>query len=142
MMIHPRKNPLLWFDLLLVGISYVIVLAVRSFSSTYFSRKYLIGLGVFVIVWFTVTAIARKFKPSDPPSDSVSLYIIIINIIIFGIIAILMYGARSLAYSRKMAAQAPTIFGENTLKNIWPVSFLDYPEKIRFIPHERCRCRL
>ena len=99
-MIHPRKNPLLWFDLLLVGISYVIVLAIRSFSRTYFSQKYLIGLGVFVVVWFTVTAISRKFRPADPPSDSVSLYIIIINIIIFGIIAILMYGARSLAYSR------------------------------------------
>jgi hypothetical protein len=101
-MIHPRKNPLLWFDLLLVGISYVIVLALKSFSSTYFSQKYFIGLGVFVVVWFTVSAIARKFRPSEPPSDSVSLYIIIINIIIFGIIAILMYGARSLAYSRFM----------------------------------------
>jgi hypothetical protein len=99
-MIRLRKNPLLWFDLLLVGISYVIVLAMRSFSSTYFSQKYIIGLGVFVVVWFTVSAISRKFKPADPPSDSVSLYIIIINLIIFGIIAILMYGARSLAFSR------------------------------------------
>jgi len=99
-MIHPRKNPLLWFDLLLIGISYAIILGTRSFSRTYFSQKYLIGLGVFVIVWFTVSAIARKFRPSDPPSDSISLYIIIINLIIFGIIAILMYGARSLAYSR------------------------------------------
>jgi hypothetical protein len=99
-MIHPRKNPLLWFDLLLVGISYSVVLALKSFSSSYFSHKYIIGLGVFVVVWFTVTAISRKFRPADPPSDSVSLYIIIINLIIFGIIAILMYGARSLAYSR------------------------------------------
>jgi hypothetical protein len=99
-MIHPRKNPLLWFDLLLVGISYIIVLALKSFSSSYFSEKYLIGLGVFVVVWFTVTAISRKFRPADPPSDSVSLYIIIVNLVIFGIIAILMYGARSLAYSR------------------------------------------
>jgi hypothetical protein len=99
-MIHPRKNPLLWFDLLLVGISYIIVLALKSFSRTYFSQKYLIGLGVFVVVWFTMTAISKKFRPKDPPSDSVSLYIIIINIIIFGIIAILMYGARSLVYSR------------------------------------------
>ena len=99
-MIHPRKNPLLWFDLLLVGISYIIVLALKSFSRTYFSQKYLIGLGVFVAVWFTVSAISRKFSPKDPPSDSVSLYIIIVNVIIFGIIAILMFGARSLAYSR------------------------------------------
>ena len=99
-MIHPRKNPLLWFDLLLVGISYTIVLALKSFSRSYFSQNYLIGLGIFVFIWFTVTAISRKFNPKDPPSDSVSLYIIIVNLIIFGIIAIVMYGVRSLAFSR------------------------------------------
>jgi len=114
-MIHPRKNPLLWFDLLLVGISYVIVLALKSFSRSYFSQKYLIGLGVFVIVWFTVTAISRKFRPADPPSDSVSLYIIIVNLIIFGIIAILMYGARSLAFSRFI------IFGTIGLTTIFEI---------------------
>jgi len=99
-MIHPRKNPLLWFDLLLLGISYIIILAFKSYHSSYFSQKYNIGFGILALIWFIVTLVSKKFRPSNPPSENISLNIIFINLLITGIITILMYGARSLAFSR------------------------------------------
>jgi len=95
-----RRNPLIWLDLLLLGISYVIVVALKSWGPSYFTDKYLAGIGVMAAIWLGTTMLFRKFNPKKPPSNSVSLHIIFVNILIFGVIAIAMYGARSMEYSR------------------------------------------
>ncbi len=95
-----RKNSLIWFDLLLLGLSYVLIALMKPSTRSYFSEKYMIGLGIMAAIWFITSAIFRKFRPNKPPSDSVSLYIFFVNLLIFGIIAIVMYGARKFEYSR------------------------------------------
>ena len=95
-----RKNPLIWFDLLLLGLSYVLVSLLKPSTRSYYSEKYLIGMGIMMAIWFTITVLFRKFQPENPPSNSVTLHIIFVNLLIFGIIAIAMYGARTVDYSR------------------------------------------
>ncbi len=95
-----RKNPLLWFDLLLLGLSYVLVAWMKASPRSYYTEKYLIGLGIMAAFWFTISVIFRKFRPDNPPSESVTLHIFFVNLLIFGIITIAMYGARKYEYSR------------------------------------------
>lgn len=95
-----RKNPLIWFDLLLLGLSYVLVALMKPSTRSYFTEKYLIGFGIMAAIWFAVSMIFRKFRPNKPPSDSVTLHIFFVNLLILGIITIAMYGARRYEYSR------------------------------------------
>jgi hypothetical protein len=99
-MMRRRKNPLIWFDLLLLGLSYVLVAWMKPSPRSYFTEEYLAGFGVMAAIWFILSMIFRKFRPDNPPSGSVTLHIFSVNLLIFGIIAIAMYGVRKIEYSR------------------------------------------
>jgi lipopolysaccharide/colanic/teichoic acid biosynthesis glycosyltransferase len=99
-MMRRRKNPLIWFDLLLLGLSYVLVTLMKPSTRSYFSEKYLIGLGIMMAIWFIITVLFRKFRPNNPPSNSVTLHVFFVNLLTLGIITIAMYGARKYEYSR------------------------------------------
>ncbi len=104
-----RRLTLLSLDLFLIGISFFLAIWIKGNPVSYLTEKYLIGLIIFTIIWITISASFKKYFPNYPPWDSSSAQIIVINILIFGIIAITMYGARSLAYSRLV------IFGTTAL---------------------------
>jgi hypothetical protein len=95
-----HRLTLLSLDLILIGISYLLIIWFKGNPASYLTQKYLYGLVLFTIIWITVSASLKKYFPKHPPWDSSSAQIIVINLLIFGIIAIIMYGARSLAYSR------------------------------------------
>jgi hypothetical protein len=95
-----HRLTLLSLDLILIGISFFLAIWIKGNTASYLTQKYLYGLIIFTIIWITVSAGFKKYFPKYPPWESSSAQIIVINILIFGIIAITMYGARSLAYSR------------------------------------------
>jgi hypothetical protein len=95
-----HRLTLLSLDLFLIGISYLLIIWFKGNPASYLTQKYLYGLVLFTIIWITVSASFKKYLPKHPPWDSSSAQIVVINLLIFGIIAITMYGARSLAYSR------------------------------------------
>jgi hypothetical protein len=95
-----HRLTLLSLDLFLIGISYLLIIWFKGNPASYLTQKYLYGLVLFTIIWITVSASFKKYFPKHPSWDSSSAQIVVINLLIFGIIAIIMYGARSLAYSR------------------------------------------
>ena len=95
-----HRITLLTLDLFLLGISYILVTWIKSGLGSYMSSKYLIGLGILTFIWLFISGALKKFFPKNPPQGSVTIHIIVINLLIFGTIAIIMYGARSLEYSR------------------------------------------
>ena len=95
-----RRLTLLSLDLFLIGVSFFLAIWIKGNTTSYLSQKYLYGLVLLTLIWITVSASFKKYFPKHPPWDSPSAQIIVINLLIFGIIAIIMYGARSLAYSR------------------------------------------
>ena len=95
-----RRHPLTYLNILLLAAAFVIMVLFKPCSLTYFSQTYLIGFAILAGIWFILSFLLRKYNPKNPPSNSVSIHIIFINTIIFGIIAIAMYGARSVGYSR------------------------------------------
>ena len=98
-MLRHRIN-LLILDLVLIALSYFLIISFKGGYAQYSTPTYLSGLAIFASIWFIVSALFKKFFPRNPPQNSVSLYIVVINLLIFGIIVISMYGARHLAYSR------------------------------------------
>jgi len=95
-----KRNPLTYLNIVLLGMAFLIMVWVKQGFKNYLSGEYLIGFGVLAVIWFTVTLALKKYNPKNPPSNSPSLHIIIINLLIFGIITIAMYGAREVGYSR------------------------------------------
>ena len=98
-MFRHRTN-LLIIDLFLIALAYLIIIWFKGNYSEYLSTEYLSGLAIFTFIWIVVSAAFKKFYPKNPPKKSVSLQIVVINLLIFGVIVICMYGARYLAYSR------------------------------------------
>ena len=98
-MLRHRIN-LLIIDLFLIALSYFLIISFKGGYIQYLSPAYLYGLAIFSSIWIVVSALFKKFFPTNPPQNSVSLHILVINLLIFGIIVISMYGARHLAYSR------------------------------------------
>ncbi len=95
-----HRITILTLDLFLLGVSYIIITWIKSGLGSYLSSQYLAGLGILALIWLFITGVFKKFFPKTPPQGSVTLHIIVINLLIFGTIAIIMYGARSLNYSR------------------------------------------
>lgn len=95
-----HRFTLLSLDLFLIGISFFLAIWIKGNPASYLTQKYLYGLILFTVIWITVSASFKKYFPKYPPGDSSSAQIVVINLLIFGIIVIIMYGARSLAYSR------------------------------------------
>lgn len=95
-----RRLTLLTIDLFLIGISYLIIILLKGNYQSYLAHPFLYGLLLFTFIWLTVSAGFKKYFPAHPPWESSSAQIIVINLLIFGIIVIIMYGARSLHYSR------------------------------------------
>ncbi len=95
-----HRLTLLTLDLFLIGISYLLIIWFKGNPASYLSQKYLYGLALFTIIWISVSASFKKYFPKHPPWDSSSAHIIVINLLIFGIIVIMMYGFRAYAYSR------------------------------------------
>lgn len=98
-MLRHRIN-LLIIDLFLIALSYFLIISIKGSYTQYLAHAYMYGLVIFSSIWIIVSAVFKKFFPNNPTQNSVSLYIIVINLLIFGIIVICMYGARNLAYSR------------------------------------------
>jgi len=98
-MLRHRIN-LLIIDLVLIASSYFLIISFKGGYNQYLASAYMYGLVIFALIWIVVSAVFKKFFPKNPPQNSVSLHIVVINILIFGIIVICMYGARHLAYSR------------------------------------------
>ncbi|MFC2080824.1 sugar transferase [Bacteroidota bacterium] len=95
-----HRLQLLIINLLLIGISYLLIIWFKGNPASYFVQKYLYGLALFTLVWMSVSAAFKKYYPKYPPWESSTAQIIVINLLIFGIIVIIMYGFRSLEYSR------------------------------------------
>ena len=95
-----HRITLLTIDLFLLGISYLIITWIKSGLGSYLTPDYLIGLGILAFVWIFFSAVFKKFCPKNPPRGSVTLHVIVINLLIFGTAVIIMYGARSMDYSR------------------------------------------
>lgn len=95
-----HRLTLLTLDVFIIGISYLLIIWIKGNPASYLTEKYLVGLLILSSIWIIVSAAFKKYYPSHPPWDSSSAQIIVINLLIFGIIAIVMYCARSLAYSR------------------------------------------
>jgi len=98
-MLRHRIN-LLIIDLVLIALSYFLIISFKGGYIQYLTPTYLYGLSIFASIWIIVSALFKKFFPNNPPQNSVSLHILVINLLIFGIIVISMYGARHLEYSR------------------------------------------
>ena len=110
-MLRHRIN-LLIIDLFLIALSYFLIIWLKGSYAQYLASSYLYGLAIFACIWLLVSAAFKKFFPKNPPQKSVSLHIVVINLLIFGIVVIIMYGARHLAYSRVV------VFGAITLLSI------------------------
>jgi len=95
-----HRLTLLTLDLFLIGISYLLIIWFKDNPGSYLTQKYLFGLAFFSVIWITVSVSFKKYFPKHPPWESSTAHIIVINLLIFGIIVIIMYGARSLEYSR------------------------------------------
>jgi hypothetical protein len=95
-----HRITLLTIDLFLLGISYLIITWIKSGLGSYLTPDYLIGLGILAFVWIFLSTVFKKFFPKNPPQGSVTLHLIVINLLIFGTAVIIMYGARSMDYSR------------------------------------------
>ena len=95
-----HRLTLLSLDLFLIGISYLLIIWIKGNPASYLSQKYLYGLILFTFIWITISASFKKYFPKHPPWESSTAQVLVINLLIFGIIVIIMYGARSLAYSR------------------------------------------
>jgi len=95
-----HRLTLLTLDIFLIGISYFLIIWFKGNPASYLSQKYIIGLAIFTLIWISASASFKKYYPKHPPWDSSTAHIIVINLLIFGIIVIIMYGARSLEYSR------------------------------------------
>jgi hypothetical protein len=112
-----RRHPLTYLNILLLGVAFVIMVLIKPNSLTYFSQTYLIGFAILAGIWSVFSFTFRKYNPKNPPSNSVSLHIVFINIIILGIIAISMYGARSVGYSRLI------VFGTIGIATLFELTF-------------------
>ena len=95
-----HRLTLLTLDLFLIGISYLLIIWFKGNPASYLTQQYLFGLALFTLIWITASAAFKKYYPKHPPWESSTAHIIVIDLLIFGIIAIIMYGARSLEYSR------------------------------------------
>jgi len=95
-----HRITLLIIDLFLLVVSYMIITWIKSGLGSYLTSEYVIGLGILALIWLFLSGVFKKFFPRNPPRGSVTLHIIVINMLIFGTVVIIMYGARSLAYSR------------------------------------------
>ena len=98
-MLRPRLT-LLIFDFLLIGISYLLIIWFKGNPGSYLSQQYLYGLALFTLIWISLSAAFKKYFPKHPPWESSTAHIIVINLLIFGTLSIIMYGFRSLEYSR------------------------------------------
>ena len=107
-MLRHRIN-LLIIDLFLLGISYLLIIWFKEGYAQYLASSYLYGLAIFACIWIFVSAAFKKFFPKNPPQKSVSLHIVVINLLIFGIVVISMYGVRHLAYSRMVVFDTITL---------------------------------
>lgn len=95
-----HRLALLTLDLFLIGISYLLIIWFKGNPASYLTQKYLYGLAIFTIAWIAISAAFKKYYPKHPPWDSSTAQIIVINMLIFGIIAITMFGTQSHEYSR------------------------------------------
>ena len=81
-MLRHRIN-LLIIDLFLVALSYFTIICFKGGFDQYLTSAYVYGLFIFTSIWIIVSALFKKFFPSNPPQNSVSLHIIVINPLIF-----------------------------------------------------------
>ena len=84
-----HRLTLLTLDLLLLGLSYIIITWLKSGLGSYLNSQYLIGLGILAFIWITISGTFKKFFPENPPQGSVSIHIIVINLLIFGTVVII-----------------------------------------------------
>ena len=88
-------------ELLIIFLSYVLVTWVKSGSNSYFAANYIYGLIIFTSIWFSISLLLRKFHfDKESKSYELTRNILIANFIILASITILMYGVRSLQFSR------------------------------------------
>jgi len=88
-------------ELLILALSYVFVTWIKSGSKSYFATNYLNGLIIFVFIWFGISVLLKKFQfDKSFKSYELTRNILFANFIILASVTILMYGVRSLQFSR------------------------------------------
>ena len=88
-------------ELLILVISYLFVVWIKSGSSSYLSDNYLYGLIVFITIWFGISFLLKKFDLSkNLKSFEVTRNILFVNFIILATITLIMYSIRSMQFSR------------------------------------------
>jgi hypothetical protein len=89
------------FDLVFLSLAYVIITLFKPAPSSYYSPLYIWGFAVMAVIWIFVSAVMKKYPVENGKKlHQVNLNILYSNFIILGAVIILMYGLRSLAYSR------------------------------------------
>jgi hypothetical protein len=89
------------FDLVFLSLAYVIITLFKPFPSSYYSSSYIYGFLVLALIWIVISTVLKKYPVDNGIKlHQISLKILYSNFIILGAIIILMYGLRSLAYSR------------------------------------------
>lgn len=88
-------------EILILALSYFIVLWIKSGVKNYLTSNYIYGLIFFCIIWFGISFLLKKFDISkNLKSHEVTHNILFANFIILATVTIIMYGARSLNFSR------------------------------------------
>ena len=88
-------------ELLILALSYVFVTWIKSGSRSYFSSNYLYGIIIFVFIWLGISVLLKKFNfDKSYKSFELTRNILFANFIILASITIIMYGVRSLQFSR------------------------------------------
>lgn len=98
-----RKNIFIYaiFDLVFLSLAYFIITLFKPAPSSYYSPLYIWGFSVMAVIWIFVSAVMKKYPAGNGRRlHEVTLRILYANFIILGAVIILMYGLRSLAYSR------------------------------------------
>ncbi len=91
----------LLFDILAILAAFSLILWIKPGEAEPYFTKYAIGFIVFISIWLFISIISQKYTAPKRTSLSNSvLYQVLVNLLIAGIIAILMYMLRTLEYSR------------------------------------------
>jgi hypothetical protein len=89
------------FDVVFLSLAYVIITLFKPFPSSYYSSSYIYGFLVMALIWIVISTIVKKYPVDNGKKlHQINLKILYSNFIILGAIIILMYGLRSLSYSR------------------------------------------
>ncbi len=108
----------IFFDILAILIAFALILWIKPGEAEPYLTKYALALIVFICIWIFISIVSQKYTAAKRARlKNAILYQALVNLLIAGVIAILMYLLRTLEYSRLV------VFGTIGFTTIFEIMF-------------------